>query len=76
MEALGPNDLWEKEAYEDTGRHLGTIEVVVTRKGQVRRIGIRLRRDERVTYFQAQGARLIDGRVVLAPRPPLEIVPE
>lgn len=76
MEQLGLHDLWEKPAYGASGQYIGTIEVVTMRRGAPRRVGIRLKGQRKVTYFQAQGAKLVDGQVVLAPRPSLQLVAE
>jgi hypothetical protein len=63
MVPLAIDHLWEREAYDETGRYLGRIEAVGMGRDRVpRRVGVRSGRARVLHFFMLTGARL-DGEV-------------
>jgi hypothetical protein len=77
MVPLAIDDLWEREAYDETGRHLGRIEAVGMGRDRVpRRVGVRSGRARVLHFFMLTGARLDGERLVIAPvEPSLLVLP-
>ena len=77
MEALKAADLWGKEVYSAGGQGLGKVEAIGMGRDRVpNRIGVRP--DEhgpQLTFFALAGAKLVDGRVILAAGESRQIVP-
>lgn len=76
MDGLSVDDLWEKDAYNESGERLGRIEAVALGRDRVPvRVGVRSDGGaSTLKYFSVAGARLFGGRVVIATAPPLDVV--
>jgi hypothetical protein len=67
VDTIRVEDLFEKEAFAETGRRLGRIEAVGMGRDRVaRRVGVRLGEGPQLRFFALAGARLDDGHVVVA----------
>ena len=67
MDPLTIDEIWEREAYAGTGEHMGRIEAVGMGRDRVpRRVGVRSSGGRPLRFFALAGARLDDGRVILA----------
>ena len=77
MDAFRIDDLWEREAYTDSGQHLGRIEAVGMGRDRVpRRVGLHCEGDgSMLRFFRLAGARVAGGRVILAAKPSLDVLP-
>jgi hypothetical protein len=69
-------DLWEKDAYAQSGERLGRIEAVGMGRYRVpRRVGVRARDDRRrLRFYELTGASISGDRVVLASERPLRVL--
>jgi hypothetical protein len=68
-------DLWEREAYLESGQRLGRIEAVGMGRNRVpRTVGVRVDSRHRLRFFPLTEARVADGRVFLAAPPSLQVV--
>jgi hypothetical protein len=77
MDAPTVEDLWEREAFSESGERLGRIEAVGMGRGRVpRRVGVRSEAGgPALRFFSLTGARLDGARVVLVTLRPLEVLP-
>jgi hypothetical protein len=77
METPTAEDLWEKEACDESGRRLGRIEAVGMRRDRVpQRVGVRVDGGgPALRFFTLIGARLDGSTVVLVTAPSLEVLP-
>ena len=69
-------DLWEKEAYAESGERLGRIEAVGMGRDRVpRRVGVCAPDGERaLRFYTLTGADISRDRVVVAVRQPLRVL--
>jgi hypothetical protein len=66
MDALRTEDLWERGAYDATGRYLGSIEAVGMGRDRIpHRVGVRARGGNAIKFFPLEGARVDGTRVLL-----------
>jgi hypothetical protein len=69
MDAPRTPDVWNKAAYDSSGRFLGSIEAVGMGRDRIpRRVGVRAPGGNGITFFSLEGAEVLGKRVILTDR--------